>query len=317
MTELSATPNQAAAPCALCLAVRRVISAVSPVLLIIGFIIAIWYVACIPMNRAWIENRAGERQELSELVPAVWQQVNPVLPSPHQVWVEFRITVFEQPIMRERRGEMQGNPRNLLFHAYQTLLPTLLGFVIGSGLGIALAIGILHNRAMDLSVMPWAIASQMVPILAIAPMIIVVFNAIGITGLLPKALISSYLSFFPVVVGMVKGLRSPQVMDLDLMHTYSATAPQVLWKLRLPAALPFLFASLKVGVAASLVGAIVAELPTGARFGLGARLLSGSYYTDTPLLWSALIMAAICAASLVGTLGLIERLVLKRAGARP
>ena len=107
---------------------------------------------------------------------------------------------------------------------------------------------------------------------------IVVLNAIGISGLLPKALISTYLSFFPVVVGMVKGLRSPEQIQLDLMHTYNASGLQTLLKLRWPASVPYLFASLKVAIASALVGAIVGELPTGAVEGLGARLLSGSYY---------------------------------------
>ena len=104
---------------------------------------------------------------------------------------------------------------------------------------------------MNMSVMPWAIASQTIPILAIAPMIIVVLNSIGVQGLLPKAIISSYLCFFPVVVGMVKGLRSPDKIDTDLLHTYNATNAQKFWKLRLPTSTPFLFASLKVGISAS------------------------------------------------------------------
>ena len=166
---------------------------------------------------------------------------------------------------------------------------------LGTALGIALAIGIVHNRAMDKSLMPWIIASQTIPIMAVAPMLIVVLNAVGISGLLPKALISTYLSFFPVVVGMVKGLRSPEILQLDLMHTYNASQTQLFWKLRFPAAIPFLFASLKVGIAISLIGAIVGELPTGAVAGLGARLLSGSYYGQTIQIWAALFVAAIVA----------------------
>jgi NitT/TauT family transport system permease protein len=169
---------------------------------------------------------------------------------------------------------------------------------------------------MDASVMPWVIASQTVPILAIAPMIIVVLNSVGVSGLLPKALISMYLSFFPVAVGMVKGFRSPDRMLIDQMRTWNASGAQVLWKLRWPAALPYLFASLKVGVAASLVGAIIGELPTGAVAGLGARMLSGSYYGQTVQIWSALFMAAILAACLVGAIGLVERLVGRAMGGR-
>ena len=162
--------------------------------------------------------------------------------------------------------------------------------------------------------MPWVIASQTIPILAIAPMIIVVLNSVGVSGLLPKALISMYLSFFPVVVGMVKGFRSPDAMMLDQMRTWSADRRQTFLKLRWPAALPYLFASLKVAVAASLVGAIIGELPTGAVAGLGARMLSGSYYGQTVQIWSALVMAAILAAVLVGLIGLAERLTARAMG---
>lgn len=165
-----------------------------------------------------------------------------------------------------------------------------------------------------MSVMPWAIASQTIPILAIAPMIIVVLNSVGIQGIVPKAIISAYLSFFPVVVGMVAGLRSPDVMQLDLMRTYHASRAQTFWKLRLPSSMPYLFTSLKVGIAASLVGAIVGELPTGAVAGLGARLLSGSYYGQTVQIWSALIAAAVVAAALVGLIGIAQRLTLRRMG---
>jgi NitT/TauT family transport system permease protein len=211
-------------------------------------------------------------------------------------------------------GQAVTSKRSLVYHGWITLSATLLGFAIGTGAGILLAIGIVHNRAMDLSVMPWAIASQTIPILAIAPMIIVVLNSVGVTGIVPKAIISAYLSFFPVVVGMVKGLRSPDAMQLDLLQTYGASRGQTFVKLRMPASVPYLFASLKVGVAAALVGAIVGELPTGAVSGLGARLLSGSYYGQTVQIWAALFAAAVLAASLVAVIGLAERLTLRRMG---
>ncbi|MEM7723018.1 MAG: ABC transporter permease subunit [Pseudomonadota bacterium] len=308
-------------------------ASVIPVLTVLAAIVAIWYVAAVGMNRAWTLDqmeRRGLEMTPMEIIADTLNQDRPVLPTPVQVFDELWGSTAEQPIMRERRGELQGNPRSLFFHAYHTLAPTLLGFAIGGFLGVLLAVGIVHSRAMDMSVMPWAIASQTIPILAIAPIIVVVvsnlpaLNAAVDNGviseemklLIPKALISSYLSFFPVVVGMVAGLRSPNVMDMDLMRTYSASASQTFWKLRLPASMPFLFTSLKVSIAAALVGTIVAELPTGARFGLGARLLTGSYYGQTIQIWSALFMAAICAAALVMLLGLIERIVLKRMGAR-
>ncbi|MCT6838569.1 MAG: ABC transporter permease subunit, partial [Bifidobacteriales bacterium] len=207
--------------------------------------------------------------------------------------------------------------RSLVYHGGVTLSSTLLGFGLGTLLGILLAIAIVHSRTLDKSLMPWIITSQTVPILAIAPMIIVVLNAVNITGLLPKAMISTYLSFFPVAVGMVKGLRSPEIMHLDLMHTYNASKAQVFWKLRWPASMPYLFTSMKIAVAISLVGAIVGELPTGAVAGIGARLLAGSYYGQTVQIWAALIAAALMAAILVSLIGLMATLVNRRMGVRP
>jgi NitT/TauT family transport system permease protein len=144
-----------------------------------------------------------------------------------------------------------------------------------------------------------------------------VLAAVGVTGLIPKALISTYLSFFPVSVGMVKGLRSPEVMYLDLMRTYNASAAQTFWKLRVPASVPFLFTSMKVAIAASLVGAIVGELPTGAVAGIGSKLLAGSYYSQTIDIWSALVAGSIVAVLLVAAVGVVGRFVELRMGARP
>ncbi len=282
-----------------------------PVLTVVAALLALWYVAVIPMNAPWARDqaaRAGVTLSAADLVADTMAQERPVLPAPHQVVAEVWKTTVETRLTSKR---------NLLRHVWITLSATLLGFAIGTALGVGLAVLIVHNRATDMSLMPWIVASQTIPILAIAPMIIVVLNAVGISGLLPKALISAYLSFFPVAVGMVAGLRAPERLDLDLMRTYAASRAQVFWNLRLPAALPFLFAAMKVAVAISLVGAIVGELPTGAVEGLGARLLAGSYYGQTVQIWSALFAAAALAALLVGLVGLGQRLVLRRMGARP
>jgi NitT/TauT family transport system permease protein len=296
-----------------------IMRAVIPVATVLAALLAIWYAAVVPMNAQWTRDqaaRAGTELTLPALVADTMAQSRPRLPAPHQVAAElWNSTIMEE--LTGRRGWWNTGTlsnRSLIYHGWVTLSATLLGFAIGSALGIALAVGIVYNRAMDASVMPWAIASQTIPILAIAPMIIVVLNAMGITGLVPKAIISTYLSFFPVVVGMVKGLRAPDQMQLDLMKTYSASGVAVFLKLRWPSSMPYLFASLKVAIAAALVGAIVAELPTGAVAGLGARLLSGSYYGQTVQIWSALFAAAILAASLVALIGLIQRLTLKRMG---
>ncbi|AXI43453.1 ABC transporter permease [Sulfitobacter sp. SK011] len=281
---------------------------VLPVLTVVGFLLAFWYAAAIWLNAPWAYDkttRSGEVLTTRTLIADTWSQEKPKLPAPHQVAGEIWDTTVEKKITSKR---------SLIYHSWVTLSATLLGFALGTGLGILLAVGIVFNRTMDMSVMPWVIASQTIPILAIAPMIIVVLNAVGISGLLPKAMISMYLSFFPVVVGMVKGLRSPDAMQLDQMRTWHASKAQTFWKLRLPASMPYFFTSLKIGMAASLVGAIVGELPTGAVAGLGARLLAGSYYGQTIQIWSALIMAAALAAALVGIIGIVQRITLKRMG---
>ena len=279
-----------------------------PLMTVIAVIIAIWYAAVVWMNSPFQIDRyekAGIEWNYSKLVKDTMSQKRPVLPAAHQVAEE----IWKTTVMKKITSK-----RSLIFHTWVTFSATMLGFIFGTILGIVLAVLIVHNRAVDKSMMPWVIASQTIPILAIAPMIIVVLNAIGISGLLPKAFISTYLSFFPVVVGMVKGLRSPDAGQMDLMRTYNASNSQLFWKLRWPSSMPYLFPSLKVAVAASLVGAIVGELPTGAIAGLGARLLAGSYYGQTVQIWSALFMAAALAASLVMIIGVIDKLVMRRMG---
>ena len=229
-----------------------------------------------------------------------------MLPAPHQVLGElWKTTVEVAPTSR----------RSLIYHAQVTLEGTLLGFALGATFGALLAIAIVHIKILRMSLMPWIVASQTVPTLAIAPIVIVVMGSVGITGLLPKSIISAYLCFFPVAIGMVKGLNAPDAMQLDLMRSYNASSAQVQWKLRLPASVPFAFASLKIAIAIALVGAIVGELPTGAQAGLGARLLAGSYYGQTLQIWAALFAAGIAAAAMVALVGFFEALTRRLMGA--
>lgn len=280
-----------------------------PVIVVLCVILIVWYASAVLLNLPWqrdvFERADNTDYSVMELVSGTMSQERPVLPSPHQVAQEVYKTTVEKKITSKR---------SLIFHSGVTLSSALLGFALGTLLGIVLAIAIVYNRALNMSLMPWVIASQTIPILAVAPMIIVVLNAIGVQGLLPKAFISMYLSFFPVVVGMVKGLNSPDTSHTDLMRTYNASAAQAFWKLRLPTSLPYLFTSMKVAVAIAMVGAIVAELPTGAVAGLGARLLAGSYYGQTIQIWSALVMASLLAALLVVVVDLVGRLVNRRMG---
>ena len=277
-----------------------------PITTIAVFILFFWYCFSIVLNSSWAYDRASRNSQtltFKELVYDTWSQKKPKLPAPHQVFSEMWETTFNKNITSKR---------SLVYHTWITLSGTMAGFLFGTILGIILALAIVHDRATDLSIMPWIITSQAIPILALAPMIIVVLGSMGFTGLLPKAVISMYLSFFPVVVGMVKGLRSPEILEIDQMKTWSATKTQILFYLRIPRSIPYLFTSLKLGIAASLVGAIVGELPSGAISGLGARMLAGSYYGQTIKIWSALFAAAILAATLVALIGLIQKIISRR-----
>jgi NitT/TauT family transport system permease protein len=282
-----------------------------PIVIVLIGLVVVWYVAAVLMNWSGMSD-FYQRTDVTNVT--FGQQLNdvlnaekPLLPAPHQIVSELWKTTVEQAVTSKR---------SLVYHGWQTLSATLLGFVMGTLFGTGLAMFIVHNQAMDRSLMPWIIASQTVPILAIAPMVIVVLNAVGIAGLIPKALISTYLSFFPVVVGMVKGFRSPEAIQLDLMRTYNASRFEVFTKLRWPIALPYLFTSMKVGVAASLVGAIVGELPAGTSNGIGARLLAGSYYGQTIQIWAALLAAALLAGGLIAIVSLAERATNARLGVR-
>ena len=289
---------------------RRVMGGTAgPVLVVLLALLIVWYAAAIPMNSLWqstLYERAGTTNvPLTQYLADVWSQAKPVLPAPHQI---------AQEVWANTAGQALDSKRSFLYHAGITLSATVLGFIIGTALGLGLAVLIIHNEAMNRSLMPWIIASQTIPILAIAPMLVVGLNAVGLTGIVPKALISTYLSFFPVVVGMVKGLRSPDQMQLDLMRTYNATRLQIFAKLRWPAAMPFLFASMKVGIAIALIGALVAELTNTAAGGLGVRLLTGSYNGQTITIWGVLFVAAALAAVLVIAVSLSERLVMRAMG---
>jgi NitT/TauT family transport system permease protein len=281
----------------------------APVITTVLALVAIWYVAAVAMN--WSLVRDGfEREEtpytISDVLSGTMSAERPLLPAPHQIAQNFLISVFGYPPLA---------PRSLIYHSLVTLSATLLGFLLGAVFGVVLALMIVHSRVLERSLLPWIICSQMVPILALAPIFIVVLGALGLQGLLPKSIISAYLCFFPIAIGMVKGFTSPDTLQIELMRTWSATPRQILWKLRWPAAVPFLFASLKVAITISLIGAIVAELPTGAEAGIGARLLAGSYYGQTVQLWSALVASAVLSWGLISVIALIERGVNRSMGA--
>ena len=285
---------------------QRFGSQVLPVLVIALATLAGWYALTVYLNAPGAIERVLEPKgpwTWRDLLAATMTVPRPVLPAPHQVALDLYSSLVDWPLT---------SPRNLLFHVAVTGQSTLVGFAMGTALGLVLSVCIVHSRTLDRALLPWIVASQSVPVLAIAPIVLVILGTMGFSGVAPKAVIAMYLCFFPVTVAMVQGLRSPQVIETEMLHTYAATRWQALWLLRLPAALPFLFPALRVGIAAGLVGAMVAELPTGAQAGLGARLLTGSYYGQTVQIWSALVMSALLGLTLTGVMAGIETLVLGR-----
>ena len=282
-------------------ALARVWHRSGPVLTVLAVVLLLWHAAAVWLNAPQVIERTLSAQPnwgALDLVRETLSMNRPVLPAPHQIALDLFDSVLGWPL---------DSPRNLLFHAAVTSSATLLGFVMGSALGALLAVLIVHSRTLERSLFPWVIASQTIPVLAIAPIVIVILGSMGMSGTFPKAIISTYLCFFPVTVALVKGLRSPGVLELELLHTYAASSTNTFWMLRVPASLPYLFPALRVGIAAGLVGAIVGELPTGAQAGLGARLLTGSYYGNTVQIWSALVMSALLGLFLTGCVAAAER----------
>ena len=284
-------------------------SRILPIPSVLLALLIMWYIAAAWLNADQAQSLMDqdEPQSVWAVTRAAFSMDRPVLPAPHQIAAALWDGVFGWPIL---------SPRSLIYHAGITTGAALLGLGFALVLGAALAVGIVQSRVLDRSLMPWVIGSQTVPVLAIAPMVVVVLGNLGMTGVLPKAVIAGYLSFFPITVGLVKGLRSPDPMQLDLLHTYAARETQVLAKLRWPASIGFLFPSLRVAMSLALVGAIVAELPTGAQAGLGARLLAGSYYGQTVQLWAALFMAAFVSLAGLGAITLLQTATIAARGGR-
>ncbi|OLC10420.1 MAG: hypothetical protein AUH39_02025 [Chloroflexi bacterium 13_1_40CM_67_9] len=165
------------------------------------------------------------------------------------------------------------------------------GFVFGALLGLGLAIVFVHSRLLERALVPYVVASQTVPIIAIAPVVVIWLRG----GWLAVAVISAYLTFFPVTIAGLRGLRSPDPRALELMRSYASSSRDVLLKVRLPAAAPYLFAAFKVAATASVVGAIIGELPSGIRDGLGGAILNFNQYyvSGPPKLWAAIMVAAV------------------------
>jgi NitT/TauT family transport system permease protein len=200
----------------------------------------------------------------------------------------------------------------VLFHAAVfTAKEAALGFAIGAVVGFALACGLVHSRLSQRALLPYIVASQTIPILAIAPMVVVWLKS----GWQSVAVIAAYLTFFPVTINTLRGLQSAEPRAHELLRSYAATRWQVLWRLRVPAALPYLFTALRVSATASVVGAIIGELPSSITSGLGGAILNfNQYYSLQPQnLWATNLIAACLGIAFFLAVVAAEALVVRRA----
>jgi NitT/TauT family transport system permease protein len=202
----------------------------------------------------------------------------------------------------------------MLYNAWATFQVALGGFVVGGLLGFVLAVCFMRLPILERGLMPYVIGSQTVPILAIAPMVVVGLGRMGAAPWAAKVLVAAYLTFFPVTIGMLRGLRSASPESLDLMRSYAATPLQTFLKLRLPSALPYLFTALKIAASASVIGAIVAELPSGSSAGIGVMILNAAqfYNSRPPALYLAILVAGLVGVFFYGLVALAEWMFVKR-----
>ena len=218
---------------------------------------------------------------------------------------DMAVTIFEPP----RRGSDVILLSILIDASLFTLREAVAGFVIGGVLGFLLGVAFAHSGLMERGCLPYVVASQTVPLLAIAPMVVIWLGGYWLS----VAVIAAYLTFFPVTINTLRGLRSPEPTAVELMHSYAATPNEILWKLRVPAALPFIFVALKVSATASVVGAIIGELPSGIADGLGRIILNfNQYYATGPeKLWASILFASLTGFTFFLIITLLEKLLIR------
>lgn len=199
----------------------------------------------------------------------------------------------------------------LLKSAWFTAKEAIVGFLGGAILGFTLAVLLVHSRLAQRAFLPYIVASQTIPILAVAPMVVVWLKA----GWQSVAVIAAYLTFFPVAINTLRGLQSADPRAHELLRSYAASPWHVLWKLRVPASLPYVFTALKISATASVVGAIIGELPSSIQDGLGGAILNfNQYYSLIPEnLWATNLIAALLGISFFLVVVIAEKLVVRRA----
>lgn len=221
------------------------------------------------------------------------------------IWI-FKIPTFMAPSPAEVVVAFRDNAATLWRNLLPTLLEALLGFVFGNLIAILLAIWFVHSTTAEKAFYPIAVFIKAIPIIALAPILVLIFG----NGIAPKIIIAGLICFFPTLVNMVQGLKSASPAMLDLMRVLSASKMEILWKVRLPSSLPFLFAALKIAATSSVMGAIVAEW-IGSSFGLGALIIEATYNFRSPLLYATVVIAAVLAVILFLIVSVIEARVIR------
>jgi NitT/TauT family transport system permease protein len=235
----------------------------------------------------------------------------------------FTVTDLTMPHLHDIVGQLFEPSRTngsllieVLWHsALFTAKEAAVGFLLGAAIGFTLGVVLHHSRLLQRGFLPYIVASQTIPILAIAPMIVVWTGSRGTPAWLSVAIIAAFLTFFPVTINTLRGLASADPRALELMRSYAAGRWRILWKLKVPAAMPYLFAAFKVSATASVVGAIIGELPSSIQDGLGGAILNFNQYylSSPPSLWATNLIAAMLGLAFFLVILLIERLVVRRA----
>lgn len=233
-------------------------------------------------------------------MPAISAAVGLVVLWQLVVWF-FKIPTFMAPSPVDVAYAFQDNAKILWTNMLPTILEAFLGFVFGNLVAILLAIWFVHSATAEKAFYPIAVFIKAIPIIALAPILVLIFG----NGLAPKIIIAGLICFFPTLVNMVQGLKSASPAMLDLMRVLSASNTEILWKVRLPSSMPFLFAALKIAATSSVMGAIVAEW-IGSSFGLGALIIEATYNFRSPLLYATVVIAAVLAVVLFFIVSVIE-----------